>query len=181
MRQLVRNGGRRPVPPATGTLDGLRVIKWKDDHYEATWTISGRRFSMYFDPIKMEPKNGVLYWRYADGSSNYTGTWQVKPRTQAGNIVSMVFRLIVKEDRLAQAASEYFKEVTSPKAMEHRKSAREANALLMYMTLQSIQKAAGFGRPKGESFGLNEKERMEILQLATSTISTVDTWREDQP
>jgi hypothetical protein len=170
---------RRTVPAATGTIDGLRVIKWKDDHFEATWTISGRRFSMFFDPIMLEAKGGRIEWRYADGSRDHRGNWKVLPRTQAGNIVALIFRLIAQQDMIREAVREHHREVMSPDAMRHRKSAREANALQMYSALQTIQKLAGYGRPKGDGFGLNERERMEILQLATSVVSQVDTWRED--
>lgn len=165
-----------PAPTGTDGIEDLKVTKWKDDHFEASWKRSGRLFFMFFDPLKMEAKYGGIDWTYADRSSLRRGHWSLGfPACR--NMVPAIFRMIEERRLVHLAASYYLENIVSPKAMDHRRNARVAHALTMFNALETIMKVAGYGRPKGESFGLNERERMEIVQIASAAVTAVNTWR----
>lgn len=159
-------------------IEELRVIKYADDHFEAKWKKDGRTFSMFFDPLMKRAKGDRIEWGYADRSSDRKGSWQVS-FNYARNMVPSVFRLIEQANLCRQAAEDHLREVMSPERQDHRRKARTALALEMYSALQTIQRLAHFGRPKGEAFGLNERERLEILLAATTAVTAVDTWTEE--
>lgn len=168
------NAARREPPEGVDLIRNLSVERLAPDHYAARWHIYGRELTIYFDPLKREPKGNRISVRGLAGPPRAVrGRDWIASAPKNRPIVQAV-QWLITEGRLIPKADKAFADRESPEALASRRHRHAKSGPALY---RALQKVVDLANPRDMAFDfpdLARKRAAEIAKLAAAATTAAD-------